>query len=38
MSGDAKKKCLDDLIMVDTSSGHSLGCSMTADIVAMMNA
>jgi hypothetical protein len=27
------KKCLDDSIVVDTSSAHSPGCSMTAAIV-----
>jgi hypothetical protein len=37
MSGNSKKKCLDDLIMVDTSSGRLLGCSMIVVIVGTMS-
>jgi hypothetical protein len=37
MKRDPEKKCLDDRIMVDTSSGHWRGCSMTVAIVKIMS-
>jgi hypothetical protein len=37
MPPDHDKQCLDDSIMVDTSSARSRGCSMTVAIAETMN-